>query len=171
LLRLAEDPAARHRLHEAFQKAADTLGLADPEAVMRLVEEMAGELAYIEALRARLLRRLQSMHVKLDQLLRSWHGDSHHGETLTQVFRLTSLALKQIGGRFDELDAQTGEVLAALRNAEGQRAFIRSNRDWLFRSQRAWEPLLREWDSAMVGLDEGMRAGPRQRPCLWDPSV
>jgi hypothetical protein len=32
--------------------------------------------------------------------------------------------LKQISHRFDELDAQTGEVMAALRNADSQRTFI-----------------------------------------------
>ena len=52
---------------------------------------------------------------------------------------------KGIAGRFDELDAQTGEVMAALRNVSRQREFIREHRDWLFRSQRAWEPILAEW--------------------------
>lgn len=77
-------------------------------------------------------------------------------ETLTQVRRLTGIALKLIARRFEELDAQTGEVMAALRNAESQRAFIRSNRDWLYRTQRAWQSLLLEWDVAGTSFDEGM---------------
>jgi hypothetical protein len=64
--------------------------------------------------------------------------------------------LKQISHRFDELDAQTGEVMAALRNADSQRTFIRSNRDWLYRAQRAWQALLQEWDVAGIGFDEGI---------------
>ena len=66
-------------------------------------------------------------------------------ETLTQVRRLAPRRCAD-QPRFEELDAQTGEVMAALRNVDSQRAFIRSNRDWLYRSQRAWEPILGEWE-------------------------
>jgi hypothetical protein len=55
--------------------------------------------------------------------------------------------LREIRRRFEDLDAQTGEVMSVLRHADSQRAFIRSNRDWLYRSLRAWEPILREWDA------------------------
>ena len=93
---------------------------------------------------------------KLDRMAQAYRGDGSHLETLTQVRRLTSAALKQIGHRFDELDAQTGEVMAALRNTDSQRTFIRSNRDWLYRAQRAWQSLLKEWDVAGIGFDEGI---------------
>jgi hypothetical protein len=46
--------------------------------------------------------------------------------------------------------------MSALRNADSQRTFIRSNRDWLYRTQRAWHPLLSEWDVAGIGFDEGV---------------
>ena len=75
---------------------------------------------------------------------------------LTQVRRLTATALKQIGHRFDELDAHTGEVMPALRNTDSQRTFIRSNRDWLYRTQRAWQSLLLDWDGAGIGFDDGI---------------
>ena len=44
--------------------------------------------------------------------------------------------------------------MSALRNADSQRTFIRSNRDWLYRSQRSWEPLLGEWDRIIDMNDE-----------------
>lgn len=46
--------------------------------------------------------------------------------------------------------------MSALRNSESQRDFIRSNRDWLYRTQRAWQTLLVEWDAAGIGFDEGI---------------
>ena len=46
--------------------------------------------------------------------------------------------------------------MAALQNAESQRTFIRSKRDWLYRTQRAWQSLLLEWDVAGTSFDEGM---------------
>jgi hypothetical protein len=132
------------------------LGLPDRAAVIGLVEELARELAYIEALRDRLLRRAKVMAEKLNRIAKAFRGDASHLETLTQVRRLAATALKQMSRRFDELDAQTGEVMSALRNADSQRTFIRSNRDWLYRTQRAWQSLLTEWESAGIGFDEGV---------------
>jgi hypothetical protein len=156
LLQVADDPARKQQVQQAFAKAAETLGLPSREAVIQLVEELARELAYIEALRDRLLRRVKAMAEKLNRMAQAYRGDGAHLETLTQVRRLTGTALKQISHRFDELDAQTGEVMAALRNADSQRTFIRSNRDWLYRAQRAWQALLQEWDVAGIGFDEGI---------------
>lgn len=156
LLQVADDPSRKQQVQQAFAKAAETLGLATREDVIRLVEEIARELAYIEALRDRLLRRVKSMADKLNHMAQAYRGDGSHLETLTQVRRLTTTALKQISHRFEELDAQTGEVMSTLRNADSQRTFIRSNRDWLYRSQRAWQTLLAEWDVAGIGFDEGM---------------
>ncbi len=156
LLQVADDPARKQQVQQAFAKAAETLGLSSREKVIQLVEELAGELAFIEALRDRLLRRVKGMADKLNRMAQGCRGDSSHHETLTQVRRLTATALKQIGHRFDELDAQTGEVMAALRNADSQRVFIRSNRDWLYRTERAWHSLLGEWDVAGIGFDEGI---------------
>ncbi len=158
LLQVADDPARRQMVQTAFAKAAQALGLPDKQAVIDLAEELAQELAYIEALRDRLLRRVKAMADKLNHMAQGYRGDGTHLETLTQVRRLTGRALKQIAHRFDELDAQTGEVMAALRNAESQRTFIRSNRDWLYRSQRAWQALLQEWDTAGLSFDEGICA-------------
>ena len=48
--------------------------------------------------------------------------------------------------------------MATLRNADSQRAFIRTNRDWLYRSQRAWQPVLDDWDEAGTEFGDGSRA-------------
>jgi hypothetical protein len=156
LLQVADDPARRQQVQDAFAKAAVALGLPDRAAVIGLVEDLARELAYIEALRDRLLRRAKVMAGKLNRIAKVFRGDASHLETLTQVRRLAATALKQISRRFDELDAQTGEVMSALRNADSQRTFIRSNRDWLYRTQRAWQSLLAEWELAGIGFDEGI---------------
>jgi len=157
LLRRADDPAMRRQVQEALDHAATALGLANQEAVVQLLEELSHELAFIEALRERLLRPVQEVAKKIDHLFHAWRRDNAQMENLSQVRRLTGLALKEIARRFDLLDAQTGEVMATLRNAESQRAFIRSNRDWLYRSQRAWQPTFDDWDAAHAEYDEGTR--------------
>jgi hypothetical protein len=134
----------RQRLQKAMAHAADAMGLQSIEEVLKLVEELAGELGYVEALRDRLLRPAETLVKRLVAVGRR-RLDPAHMETITQVQRLAGIGLQGISGRFDELDAQTGEVMAALRNVSRQREFIREHRDWLFRSQRAWEPILTEW--------------------------
>jgi histidinol dehydrogenase len=67
---------------------------------------------------------------------------------ITQVRRLGDTALRQIAKRFDELDAQSQEVLTALRNIDSQRNLIRSSRDGLYRLSRAWEPILQGWEAS-----------------------
>jgi hypothetical protein len=158
LIAAADDPASRQQVQEAFRKAAGELGQPSPDAVVELVEDLGRELAYIEALRERLLGRVQGMAVKLERLTQAFRGDQAQLETLTQVRRLTGVAMKQIARRFAELDAQTGEVMQTLRNLDSQRTFIRSNRDWLYRTQRAWQPVLLDWDQAGFGFDEHTRA-------------
>jgi hypothetical protein len=155
LLQAADDPALRQQVQLAFVRAAEALGLSSAAEVVSRMEDLARELAYIEALRDRLLRRVGAMSAKLGPAGLGLRSDSTRQETLGQVRRLLDKALKQLAARFDELDAKTAEVMSALDNADSQRIFIRSNRDWLYRSLRAWEPLLGEWDSATGLQDDG----------------
>jgi hypothetical protein len=157
LMRVADDPAMRRQMQAALDHAATALGLANQEAVVQLLEEMAQELAFIEALRERLLLPVQGVAKKIDHLLHAWRRDDAQMENLAPVRRLTGLALKEIERRYDLLDAQTGEVMATLRNASSQRAFIRSNRDWLYCIQRAWQATLDDWDTAWAEYDKGTR--------------
>jgi hypothetical protein len=158
LMAAADTPAMRQAVEQACRRAAADLKLAGPEAVPPMLEALAQELAYVEALRERLLQPVQGIASKLTRLAHGWRGDVAQLEKLTQVRRLNQTALSRIGGRFEELDAQTGEVLAALRNLDSQRTFIRSNRDWLYRTLRAWQPLLLEWESVGFTFDDHARS-------------
>lgn len=153
IMRLETEPALRQQVQLAFERAATELGLASKDAVVALVEALAGELAYIEALRDRLLRVVQMMTGRLERIVATQRGDSQRQETLNRVLRLANTAREQFQARFDEVAAQTGEVLNSLRNMEGQQAFIRSNRDQLYRTQRAWQPILDGWSDAERGED------------------
>ena len=148
LLRLENEPALRQQVQLAFERAAAELGLPDSNAVVPLVQELAGELAYIEALRDRLLRPVQAITARLERLGSAHRGDSQRQETLSRVLRLALSARHAFQERFDELAAQTGEVMSALRNMESQQAFIRSIRDQLYREQRAWQAILDGWACA-----------------------
>ena len=122
--------------------------------MLGLLESIARELAYIEALRERLLHPLRNMARRFDAVGSGWRGDSTHMEMLILVRRLTSTALSQVNGCFVAVDAQSADVLTALGNVAATRAVIRANRDWLYRSQRAFAPILTEWQAAPRQLDD-----------------
>ncbi len=146
LLRLADSGALQADMEALAQQCADELGLAGGGQVLRTIEEMSCELSFIEALRDSLLLRVERLTSRLGGIRLTRRLTGLQAETLASVGRLGVLAEKQIRTRFDEVDAQTGQIAGLLSNVESQRAFIRSNRDWLYRSERAWQPLLDRWD-------------------------
>ena len=146
LLASVEDPSVRPEIQVALREAATRLKVRDGEAVAALVEDLAHELSYIEALRERLQVRVQHVADRVHAAERAV-SDRRRRDMLIQVRRLTGRALSPINAHFEEIDAQTGEVLSALKNIEGQRSFVRSNRDWLYRSHSAWSPVLDAWDA------------------------
>ncbi len=147
LLRLAEDGALQAEVEAVAGRCAQELGLADRQAVLHTLEDMSRELSFIEALRDRLMLRVERFTLRLARLRPTRLLAGLQAENLAQVGRLGVLAEKQLRHRFDEVDAQTQQVASLLSDAESQRAFIRSNRDWLHRSERAWQPLLDQWDA------------------------
>lgn len=153
VLSLDADPAAKVKIQSAFEEAARVLGLPGPDEVVSLLGELAGELAYIEALREDLLTPVRMLAVRLGAFAQGRNHDLQRLDMLRQVERLAGIAVRQIGQRFEEVDAQTGEVMAALRNVESQIQFIRANRDWLYRCSLGWRPVLDDW--AATAAEEG----------------
>jgi hypothetical protein len=153
--RIDQDPVLRAKLNEAFTRAARSLQVPNGAAVVTLLERVADEMAYIEALRELLLQRVQRLAAVMERLANSgWRGNANRADSLKQVHRLSAIAMGQFDTRFNEIDAQTGEVISTLRNADSQCAFIRCNRDWLHRTRVAWEPILQSWDMPPSRLDE-----------------
>lgn len=149
------DPRRRRQVQIAFERAAGILGLAAPSDVVALFELLCDELAYIEALRQQLLLRVHALSVRLHRLGGS-KRDGERTQMLIQVQRLSEIGLRSIQARFADVDGHTAEIMHALRNARGQQALIRSNRDWLYRCKRAWDPVLQAWEAHLsTTLDHG----------------
>ena len=153
-----DDPSVRMLLQEAMGRAGAELGIpGGGTAVAHLIEALAGELAFIEALRERLLDPIRGMVRRLGRASGDPAMSGSRRETLLQVTRLGMAALAQVVGRFEDVDGQTCEIVPALRNLERQRSFLRPHRDWLYSMLLAWTPLLRAWDEVPGGaVDEGL---------------
>ncbi len=155
LLRLADDAALTREMVTLAIPAAQRLELGDATNVLRLLGEMSQEMAYIEALRQRLLARVEGLCRRMAAILATRRrGAATSSDTLAQVHRLALLAYKQVWERFEDVDAQTGEFSSLMRNADNQRQFIRTNRDWLYRQQRMWDPLLSQWEQVGDAVGE-----------------
>lgn len=176
LNQIAEDPATKKKVNEAFDEAAKRLGFAGNgrEEVVNLVGSLAEELAYIEALRDRFDDVLE-MGRKIQQMRRVFSRENSVRETADAVARLMTLALKSFQTAFDEIDAQTGEIISVLKNPTQQVQYIRDSRDKLYCRLFAWSDMFSRWhavpptreDSTIVLLRDTYRfLAPRYMPAV-----
>ncbi len=71
-------------------------------------------------------------------------------ETVDQITRLCSNAVKEFSASFEEVDAQTGEILSVLKNMTIQIDYIRDRRDELNARLLGWNDILKEWRGTEV---------------------
>jgi hypothetical protein len=151
LLQLAEDPQVKKNVSLAFSEAAEELGLGRDkrEEVVRYIEVLSKELAYIEAERD-IFVEVKKLDEKIQGMRRLYSADRTLIDTVDQVARLSQRALKLFQDYFDQVDAQTGEILAMLKNIDNQIEYIRQVRDELFRRLTPWEDYIRIWKMLFV---------------------
>lgn len=154
----AGSPGFQDHLTAALRAVAARLGLAGSEDAVALVEEMAHELAFIEFLREHLIIGMIRMQTVLQAVQPQLRADRNRSETLVQVGRLLAVAIGRTRARFAEIDAQTVDVVESLRGIQAQRALIRSTRDFLHRSWRAFAPILARWTAMDPAAPAGLRA-------------
>jgi hypothetical protein len=129
----------------ALEALVPLIGVADGAAAMEAIEALAHELSFIEASREILLLRVRRLGTRLERL-RLDSAPGQQRDELGQARRLAATALERIAARFADVEAQTADIVIALRRVAALRAYIRSNRDWLHRSRLAWDPVLAGWD-------------------------
>lgn len=151
LAQVAEDPQVKKNINLAFAEAAEELGLGRErrEEVVGYIETLAKELAYIEAERD-IFAEIRKIDEKVQGLRRIYGSDRGMIETVDQVARLCQRAIGLFQENFDQIDAQTGEILAMLKNIDNQTDYIRSARDELFRKLMPWEEFFPIWKTVFV---------------------
>jgi hypothetical protein len=155
LLQIADDPGVKKQINNAFGEAAEKLGYGkdNKEAVVKHVEELAKELAYIEALRDR-FRRIKIMDDKIQELRRLYGREKSVLEIADQVARLGQRAVTEFETMFLEADAQTGEILSVLKNLNATVNYIRDVRDDLHIRLMAWDDILDRWQQAEMKVSQ-----------------
>lgn len=143
---LMEKPENKNIVDEAFISIAEALGYEkdQKEEVVSLVELLAEELSYIEALRE-IYHEIKSIQPILKDLTAAARFDDFMRDNANSVTRLIGEATREYAQEFLQLDAQTGEIIAVLKNVKSQIQFIRQMRDGLARRLLAWDGLERKW--------------------------
>lgn len=151
LAQIAEDPGTKKRVNEGLGEAAKRLGLpaGEKEKILELMGRLADDLAAIEALRDR-FRGVEAMDRKIQDLRGVIKSQQIMIELLDPVARLMTTAAKQFRDEFDEIDAQTGEIIALLKNIDSQLVYIREKRNDLHKRLMAWDETLDAWDEAKI---------------------
>jgi hypothetical protein len=147
------EPKNRPLLHQAVTEAAVQLDGTDAADVTERVGSICAELAYIEAMRRTLARGIGSIR---DKLLKIPTGEVpvSHRDSVNQVQVLARRGIKEIMTRFDDIDARLDDILTMLRDLPAVIAGLRRQRDWLFRTNRAWSAIFTEWAAAPQHFEE-----------------
>jgi len=156
LNQVAEDPNNKKKWNEAFDEAARRLGFKENgrEQVINLVKSLAEEIAYIEALRDH-FDRIESVAKKVQVLRRVYGRENSVREIADSIARLVTRACDMLKKEFDEVDAQTGEILSVLKSPGRQVQYIRKARDELYCRLFAWKEMLNRWEAAPAERCQG----------------
>jgi hypothetical protein len=147
LEQVVEDPTTKERLKTAFSEIAKRLNITEnpDETITGMVGSLAQELSYIEALRDRFqhIRDIAGHLAKASQIYRTDRA------LVNEISRMQGLLKRPLGGYdaiFDQADAQTGEIIGALKAFDTTVHFVRKIRDDLRMRLMDWEDLLQDWD-------------------------
>jgi hypothetical protein len=136
---------------DAFEQAAKKLGLSSREQVVTKIEELAYELAYIEALRE-LYLQIFTLQKKLQMIYAEYKNQVSTKIVIESNIRLIKVPIKSMASDFEMVDRQTVDILSVLKNLDVEKAHICKQRDELHRRLMVWREILKSWDSVRPGV-------------------
>jgi hypothetical protein len=159
LQRIADDPETKEKVNKALGEMAEKLGFGrdKKEMVLEKIEDLARELAYIEALRDR-FGKVKMIERKVSDAAKLYRRERAIIEDIARVQLLLATPVKDLTGMFQMIDAQSGEVLAVMRKLKEQIKFIRSMRDDIHHKLMRWDETIDKWDPVVAERGEAMEA-------------
>ncbi len=146
LQRLTEDPEVKARVDEAFGEIAERIGLGRErkQDVINWIDHLVDELSYIEGLRDR-FRDILNIIAKVAQIGGVYSDDRSVMEDLQRVQILIRPPMTNYNNLFDQVDAQTCEILIVLKDVARQVKLIRDARDELHFGFMIWDQMVDRW--------------------------
>ena len=137
----------KEKVKKAFSDAAEMLGHKrdDHAGVFEKIDTLGRELCYIEALRDR-YNVVPMILKRIDDMSDRWKTDRRQMSEVQRIKLLFKSGIQEYSKIFDEIDAQTGEVISALKTIGRQVDYIRKVRDDLHFLMMAWDPIVAKWN-------------------------
>jgi len=148
---LVEDPSTKQRVADAYVQLTQRLGFP-PERqkdVETRIGSFAHELAYIEALRDR-FGAVRGILGKIEKLRNAYRLDRTFSAEIMQMLKLFRTPVVEFQNIFDQVDAQSGEILALMKNLDSQIAFTRRMRDELHMKVMDWDEQIEKWENIEI---------------------
>lgn len=151
LRRLSVDPIIQDRIRDGIAQIATTLGLGAGrrDEVLDMIDQFARELCYIEALRDR-YNLAGGISDKLARVEKLYRDEKHFHEEVRRARILIRPATQSFIGLFDQVDAQTSEIMSVLKSYDSMVKFVREMRDELHQRLVMWDEIIPTWE---IGLD------------------
>jgi hypothetical protein len=165
LEQIAEDPMTRKRVNDAVTEICQRLDIpsSQRQTVLDRVDGLGRELAYIEALRD-YGDKVKGIGEKLNAFSRAYHGDKIFWPEIQRMKALIRKPLEKIDSYFMQADAQTSEILVALKNYNSTINFIRDIRDEIHGNLMDWDRYITDMESMEV---ERLRANENKLRTLY----
>ncbi|GGF39331.1 hypothetical protein GCM10011611_52160 [Aliidongia dinghuensis] len=151
LMQLAEDPAVKQRVNNAFSDIALKLDLPPDrkEEVVDRIDQLARELSYIEALRER-FGTIKAIGETVAAFQKIYRRDRTVIEDLSRITNLMRRPFTELQSIFDQVDGMSGEIISLLRNITRQIEFIRESRDELHQRMMLWDDIIVKFQTVQV---------------------
>lgn len=151
LEQVVEDPQTKTRLKNAYAQIAEKLGIIDnaEQYINDRIDDLAQELSYIEALRDR-FKHIRAISDNLTRIGQIYRSDRLLVSEISRMQGMIKKPLRRYDAIFEQADAQTGEIVGALKAFDTTVTFIRKIRDDLRSQLMEWEELLQAWDGVPV---------------------
>jgi ElaB/YqjD/DUF883 family membrane-anchored ribosome-binding protein len=140
---ISTDPETKGKVQSAFKEIAERLGITKDDVVEK-VDDVIRDLSYIEALRDH-YSQIKKISQNIDRLLSVYRRDRGMMEDLSRIHALIEPVIQKFDRAFDEVDAQTCEVLTILKNFDPTISFIRRTRDDLHQRFMIWDEMIKGW--------------------------
>jgi len=160
LKKIIAEEGNKKALKDAFTKAAVALNIpADQsEKVLDLIETLAREICYIEALRDR-SKELFKIRANVELLIKACSSDARVSADLARIKMLMVKATGETDDVFNAVDSETADVLGALMSIGDIIRVIRKARDDMHFILMEWDPVIAKWQNLeMVRSQEVDRA-------------
>jgi hypothetical protein len=156
LEQITDDPQTKNRVREACTQIAQKLGVGgnSEQYISDRIEDLTQELSYIEALRDR-FHRIRELDEGIAKIAQIYRADRAFVAELSRIRMLFKKPLREYDSIFEQADAQTGEIVGALKDFNTTVGFVRKIRDDLRARLLEWEELLASWDG--VELERSMK--------------